>query len=62
MITQHAIPKKGPTSETEKRLMAAWDGHGRWGGRVNVCEESCWRDENAVKLVYGDDCTIGSFT
>lgn len=42
--------------------MAAWDGHGRCGGRVNVREGSCWRNENALKLLYGDDCTTGGFT
>lgn len=62
MITLHEIPKKGTISETESRLMATWDGHGRWEGRVNVHEGSCWRNENALKMVYDDDCTIGSFT
>ena len=39
----------------QSRLVAAWGWE--WGLTVNDHEES-WGDENVLKLIYGDGCTI----
>ena len=62
IITFQMLPK-GKSIEIETRLSVAWNGGKNWVGvgkglTINGSEQSCWRNENILRLIYSDDCTL----
>ena len=46
-------------TQIEKQEVDHWC---EWGVTINGCEESYWGDENILKLIYDNGCTIQKLT